>query len=102
MDINAFNGLKGAEFQKQNKKNAVTNAGDKYPSFKDTLSGMMNDVNKMQSKADESIKKVASGEITDVNQVMNSVEEAKLAFNMMMEIRTKVMEAYKEVMRMRL
>jgi flagellar hook-basal body complex protein FliE len=37
-----------------------------------------------------------------VNQVMSSVEEANVAFNMMMEIRNKVMDAYQEVMRIRL
>ncbi len=72
------------------------------PSFKDTLSGFMSDVNSLQSKADESIEKMAAGEINDVHQVMNASEEAKVAFNMMMEIRNKVMEAYQEVMRMRL
>ena len=71
-------------------------------SFKDTLSGFMSDVNTMQNRADESIEKMVAGEITDVHQVMNSVEEAKVAFNMMMEIRNKVMDAYQEVMRMRL
>jgi flagellar hook-basal body complex protein FliE len=33
---------------------------------------------------------------------MNAVEEANTAFNMMMEIRNKVMDAYQEVLRMRL
>jgi flagellar hook-basal body complex protein FliE len=72
------------------------------PSFKDTLSSFMQDVNSMQNKADESIKKMAAGEITDVHQVMTAVEEASTAFNMMMEIRNKVMDAYQEVLRMRL
>jgi flagellar hook-basal body complex protein FliE len=72
------------------------------PSFQDTMKGFLNDVNSMQSKADESIKKMAAGEITDVHQVMSSVEEAGVAFNMMMEIRNKVMDAYQEVIRMRL
>ncbi len=72
------------------------------PSFKETLTGFMTDVNSMQSQADESIERVAAGDISDVHQVMNSVQEAKTAFNMMMEIRNKVMEAYDEVMRMRL
>jgi flagellar hook-basal body complex protein FliE len=62
----------------------------------------MKDVNSMQIKADESIEKMAAGEITDVHQVMNAVEEANTAFNMMMEIRNKVMDAYQEVLRMRL
>jgi flagellar hook-basal body complex protein FliE len=71
-------------------------------SFKDTLNTFMSDVNSMQNIADESIQKLAAGDITDVHQVMNSAEEAKTAFNMMMEIRGKVMDAYDEVMRMRL
>jgi len=72
------------------------------PSFKETLNGFLSDVNKMQLKADESIEKMVAGEITDVHQVMNTVQEANVAFNMMMEIRNKVMDAYEEVMRMRL
>ncbi|MBD3419918.1 MAG: flagellar hook-basal body complex protein FliE [Chitinivibrionales bacterium] len=72
------------------------------PAFKETLKSFMSDVNSMQHKADKSIEKMAAGEINDVHQVMNAVEEAKVAFNMMMEIRSKVMDAYQEVMRIRL
>ena len=72
------------------------------PSFKETLNGFLKDVNQMQLKADESIDRMAAGEITDVHQVMTAVEEANTAFNMMMEIRNKVMDAYAEVERMRL
>jgi flagellar hook-basal body complex protein FliE len=72
------------------------------PSFKETLNGFLKDVNQMQLKADESIDRMAAGEITDVHQVMTAVEEANTAFNMMMEIRNKVMDAYQEVQRMRL
>jgi flagellar hook-basal body complex protein FliE len=72
------------------------------PSFKETLNGFLKDVNQMQIKADESINRMAAGEITDVHQVMTAVEEANTAFNMMMEIRNKVMDAYQEVLRMRL
>ena len=72
------------------------------PSFKNTLQSFLEDVNNLQNKADESIQKMASGEINDVHQVMSSVEEANVAFNMMMEIRNKVMDAYQEVMRIRL
>ncbi len=76
--------------------------GQDAPSFKETLSSFMKDVNSMQMTADESINRMASGEITDVHQVMNAVEEANTAFNMMMEIRNKVLDAYQEVLRMRL
>ncbi len=71
-------------------------------SFKDTLNNFLSDVNEMQKKADQSIEKMVAGEITDVHQVMTSVEEASTAFNMMMELRNKVMDAYQEIMRIRL
>ncbi|MDR3013187.1 MAG: flagellar hook-basal body complex protein FliE [Chitinispirillales bacterium] len=78
------------------------NQGASGASFKDMLSGFMNDVNQLQNKASESVQRLAAGEITDVNQVMTASEEAKVAFNLMMEMRNKVMEAYQEVMRIRL
>ena len=83
------------------KAQGTVRQGKDGPSFKETLQGFMKDVNQMQLKADESIRKMAAGEINDVHQVMNAVEEANLAFNMMMEIRNKVMDAYDELMRIR-
>ncbi|PID28885.1 MAG: flagellar hook-basal body complex protein FliE [Candidatus Cloacimonadota bacterium] len=68
-------------------------------SFKDMLKGFVGDVNKMQKKADDSVNKLATGEITDVHDVMIKVEEANLSFSLMMEIRNKIVEGYKEVLR---
>ena len=71
------------------------------PSFQDMFSGFLKDVNEMQMKADQSIQKMVSGEVKDVHQVMLAVGEAKVAFNLLLEIRNKTMEAYQEVLRMR-
>ena len=71
------------------------------PNFQDMLGGFLKDVNEMQLKADESIQKMVSGEVKDVHQVMLAVGEAKVAFNLLLEIRNKTMEAYQEVLRMR-
>jgi len=97
--INSIGPVK--DFQQPGKTQAATpQTGG--PSFKDTLNKFLSDVNDIQNKADESIEKMAAGEITDVHQVMSTVEEANVAFNMMMEIRNKVMDAYQEIMRIRL
>lgn len=69
--------------------------------FQAMFSGFLKDVNEMQLKADQSIQKMVSGEIKDVHQVMLAVGEAKTAFNLLLEIRNKTMDAYQEVMRMR-
>jgi flagellar hook-basal body complex protein FliE len=71
------------------------------PSFEDTLKGFLKDVNTMQHTADQSIQKMVAGEIKDVHQVMLAAGEAKVAFNMMLEIRNKTMEAYQELIKMR-
>jgi flagellar hook-basal body complex protein FliE len=103
MNLNPIDPVRGTSAAKdvgKAKLDAAAKPGQ--PSFKDTLSNFLNEVNSMQLKADESIEKMAAGEITDVHQVMNSVQEANVAFNLMMEIRNKVMDAYKEIERMRI
>jgi flagellar hook-basal body complex protein FliE len=103
MAINPINSIGPAgEVDALNKIRQAAGSSKGVPSFKETLGSFLNDVNGLQKKADESIQKMASGEINDVHQVMSSVEEANVAFNMMMEIRNKVMDAYQEVMRIRL
>jgi flagellar hook-basal body complex protein FliE len=74
---------------------------DGSPAFGDMFSSFLKDVNEMQVKADQSIQKMVTGEVKDVHQVMLAVGEAKVAFNLLLEIRNKTMEAYQEVMRMR-
>ena len=98
--INPIGPIREPDKQSGIQKPAST-AGE-VPSFKETMKSFLEDVNGLQQKADESIQKMAAGEINDVHQVMASVEEANVAFNMMMEIRNKVMDAYQEVMRIRL
>jgi flagellar hook-basal body complex protein FliE len=102
MNINPIGPVKGPSGSGNVQGAKVLPAGNGEVSFKKTMSNFLNEVNTMQVKADESIQKMAAGEITDVHQVMNSVQEANIAFNLMMEIRNKVIDAYKEVIRMRI
>jgi len=71
------------------------------PKFDEMLKGFLTDVNHMQNYADESIQKMVAGEIKDVHQVMLAVGEAKVAFNLMLEIRNKTLDAYNELIKMR-
>lgn len=85
------------KLQKTGNKQEVEKAKTK---FEDVLKTFITDVNDLQSVAKESIEKLASGEINDVHQVMVAVEKAGVAFDLMMEIRNKMLEAYQEIMRM--
>jgi flagellar hook-basal body complex protein FliE len=77
-----------------------TQAGGK--DFKEVLGDFLTKVNDMQNNADESIKKLASGEVKDLHQVMTALAEADVSFKMMMDIRNKLVDAYKQVMQMQM
>jgi flagellar hook-basal body complex protein FliE len=69
-------------------------------SFHDMLSEAVNEVQHLQNEADVTIKKLVSGEIKDVTETMVAVQKADMSFRTMMTVRSKVMEAYQEIMRM--
>lgn len=74
----------------------------KNSSFSKILGNLVDQVNSLQNKADGSIQNLISGETESIHQVMIAVEEADLAFRLMMEIRNKLTEAYQEIVRMQI
>lgn len=69
-------------------------------SFKDVLADSIGEVQRLQSEADTTIKKLVSGEIKDVTEAMVAVEKADVSFQTMMAVRNKIVAAYEEIMRM--
>ncbi|CCQ91447.1 putative Flagellar hook-basal body complex protein fliE [Nitrospina gracilis 3/211] len=70
------------------------------PSFKETLSESIKQVDNLQKEADQAIEKLVSGESQNVHGAMLAVSKADIAFQMTMQVRNKMVEAYQEVMRM--
>ncbi|MDP8245531.1 MAG: flagellar hook-basal body complex protein FliE [Candidatus Hinthialibacter antarcticus] len=68
-------------------------------SFVDLLANSVNEVNNMQHGAADKIQKLVTGEISNVHEVMISVEEAGVAFNLLMQIRKQLMQAWSELKR---
>jgi flagellar hook-basal body complex protein FliE len=69
-------------------------------SFKDTVKQMLADVNTSINTSDQNTRDLATGKTNDVNKVVTSVEEANLALQYTMAVRTKLLDAYSEVERM--
>jgi flagellar hook-basal body complex protein FliE len=69
-------------------------------SFKDLLNNALDKVNRIQQQADATINKFSTGEIEDIHQVMIAVEEANLALKLTIQVRNKILESYREIMRM--
>ena len=72
----------------------------KRPSFTETLKSSIEEVNRLQKQADQTIDALASGETKDIAQTMVAVEKANISFELMTQIRNRILEAYQEVMRM--
>ncbi len=89
-----------SEIQFSKELEAIKSDEKKEVSFDNTLKGFINDVDQAQKFAGESVEKLLTGEIKDIHDVMVAVEKAGTSFELMMEIRNKMIDAYREIMRM--
>lgn len=74
--------------------------GNGSPNFKAMLTEAIQDVDDAHKVSDQQIQKVISGEVQDVHTAMIAMQKADLSFQMMMQVRNKLIDAYHEVMRM--
>lgn len=84
----------------QNQFNPANTAKKSDVKFSDTLSEFVGDVNSMQLESREKSEAFIKGEPVDIHDVMISAEKAKTSFELLMELRNKALELYKEVSRM--
>lgn len=69
-------------------------------SFGDFLSKMVQEANTSQLDADKRMQEVAVGKSKDLHGAMLSMEKADINFRLLTQVRNKVIEAYREIMRM--
>jgi flagellar hook-basal body complex protein FliE len=68
--------------------------------FLDTLQGAIGEVERLQTDAQGQVAELLTGEGADLHKTMISVEKADLAFQLMMQVRNKIVQAYQEISRM--
>jgi len=73
---------------------------DKSMGFADMLKNSINEINSLQQQSAEMKSTLVTGEVNELHQVMISAEKSSLAFQLTLQIRNKVVEAYQEIMRM--
>jgi len=69
-------------------------------SFASQLSNAIQNVEKLGMRKNELINDMITGKTTEVHDVMIAAKESQLAFELLLEIRNKLLESYKEIMRM--
>lgn len=78
------------------KSSASSNTSEITRSFENMLTSL----NESQLKSDALVEQMARGESVDLHAVMIGMEENNVNFNVALGIRDKLVEAYREVMRM--
>ena len=77
-----------------------TTATAKSDSLGDTFNQVLNSLNESQTNVDSLVTQLASGKDVDVADVMITSTENDVNFRVAMAIRDKLVDAYREVMRM--
>lgn len=78
------------------------NAAGTVGQFGQLVSQGLERVNTQLLGTQTDLQQLALGQAGSVHQVMIRMEEARLSFELMMQVRNRVLEAYQDVMRMQL
>lgn len=68
--------------------------------FVDWLQQQVSVTNAEIIRADDGVRKLALGETDNLHQVMIQLERAKLSFELVVQVRNKLLDAYQDIMRM--
>jgi flagellar hook-basal body complex protein FliE len=68
--------------------------------FSQLLNDAVGNIDKLQKTSDANVQKLATGQPVDLHDVTISMEQANLSFQLGMQVRNKILDAYQEIMRM--
>ena len=92
------NGLSGLNQGLSQSSKAGKTTGEE---FKNLLMESISEVNRMQDDAEKATTELVTGKTDNVAEVFTAVQKADLAFQTLLQIRNKLMDAYDEIKNMR-
>src|SRR5689334_16990703 len=92
------------DLQKLNPPITISSPGQAQgtSSFQDFLGDFVREVSDKQAASSEAVNGLMSGKNVSLHQAMISMEEASVSFQLMLEVRNKLLETYQELMRMQI
>ncbi len=92
---NSISKIKSATSSIQN-ANDIKKSSDDFSSF---LKESIKEVNKLQKEGDKAMSDIATGSVKDLHQAAIAIDKAELSMKLMLEVRNKALNAYKELSR---
>ena len=71
-------------------------------SFGNTIGQFLDAVNSAQLDSKDSVSQIVTGQSENLHEAMAKVEEAKISFELMLEIRNKLLQSFQEIQRMQI
>ena len=71
-------------------------------SFGDMLTNAIQNVDESMKASEQSVQNYISGKTDNIHEVMISMQQSQLSFQMMVEIRNKLVDTYQELSRMQI
>jgi flagellar hook-basal body complex protein FliE len=70
--------------------------------FMDSLKAAIGKVNDAQLQGNQAVDALLTGQTQDIHRTMVALEQANVSFQLMMQIRNKLVTAYEEIQRMQM
>lgn len=80
---------------KKTESTTSSNSGE----FSKILADSLDEVNDLQVKGDKALADIATGEVKDLHQAALAIGKAETSMKVMLEIRNKALNVYKEISR---
>jgi flagellar hook-basal body complex protein FliE len=71
-------------------------------SFQKLLDGAIQSIESSQNDASSNIQKFLSGESEELHSTVLAVQKAQITFDLGLQVRNKIVDAYQEIMRMQM
>jgi flagellar hook-basal body complex protein FliE len=88
------------DFRKDQKESGISSPASGELSFGDFMKQLATDANQAQQVADRKAEEIAAGRGKDLHGAMLAFEKADIQFRLLTQVRNKVIDAYREIMRM--
>ena len=92
--------IPAAELRELNASQPAAGVTPPAESFAGLLGNLVQDVNAKQQASAQSLRDLQNGQNVSLHQTMISMQEAGVSFQLMVEVRNKLLESYQELMRM--
>jgi len=95
-DIQAIKPFSTADLFKAKSIGGTENSG---VDFAQELKNALGNVNTMQVESDQAMSDIATGSVKDLHQAAIAIDKAEISMKLMLEVRNKALNAYKEITR---